>query len=84
MMGLMFGALYFLMILPNQRRQKKWQQMLSQLKPGDKITTTGGLHGIIVSLKDDVIILRVPPDNLKMEVGRGYGATVTTPEEGTK
>src|SRR3989440_1687614 len=77
-----FGIFYFLLILPQQRRQKKWQAMLETLKTGDKVTTSGGLRGTIISLKDDAITLRVPPDNLKLEVSRGSVVSVTTAEEG--
>ena len=77
-----FAIFYFLLILPQQRRQKKWQAMLGELKPGDRIVTSGGLRGTIMSLKDDVITLRVPPDNLKLEVSRASVVTVTTAEEG--
>src|SRR5262244_3180091 len=77
-----FAIFFFLLILPQQRRQKKWQAMLGELKTGDKITTSGGLRGTIMSLKDDSIILRVPPDNLKLEVSRGSVVSVTTAEEG--
>ena len=44
-----FAIFYFLLILPQQRRQKKWQAMLDQLKTGDKVTTSGGLRGTIMS-----------------------------------
>ena len=77
-----FAIFYFLLIMPQQRRQKKWQAMLGELKAGDKITTSGGLRGTILSLKDDSVILRVPPDNLKLEVSRGSVVSVTTAEEG--
>src|ERR1700685_3901858 len=76
-----FAIFYFLLIMPQQRRQKKWQQMLTELKTGDKVVTTGGLRGTIVALKDDYIHLRVPPDNLRLEVTRGSVASVTTGEE---
>lgn len=79
-----FAIFYFLLILPQQRRQKKWQAMLGELKPGDRVVTSGGLRGTIISLKDDAVTLRVPPDNLKIEVSRGSVAQVSTPEEGTK
>lgn len=78
------GILYVVMILPQQRRQKKWQALLGELKTGDKVTTTGGIRGIIVALKDDYIHLRVPPDNLRIEVSRASVASVTTPDEGEK
>ena len=78
---LIFGMFYFLLIIPQQRRQKKWQQMLSELKTGDKVVTSGGLNGTIFSIKEDSVTLRVPPDNLKMEVSRGSIVTVTSAEE---
>lgn len=76
-----FAVFYFLLIMPQQRRQKKWQGMLEQLKAGDKVTTSGGLRGTILSLKDDAIILRVPPDNLKVEVARSSIVSLTTAGE---
>jgi preprotein translocase subunit YajC len=81
---LMVGIMYLLMIRPQQTRQKKWQAMLEQLKAGDKIVTSGGIKGAIMSLKDDGVILRVPPDNLKMEVTRASIVTVITDEEEKK
>ena len=77
-----FAIFYFLLILPQQRKQKKWQAMLSELKTGDRVVTTGGLRGTIISLKDDALTLRVPPDNLKIEVSRGSVVSVATAEEG--
>ena len=73
-----FGIFYFLLIMPQQRRQKKWQQMLGDLKTGDKVVTTGGMRGTIISLKDDAVQLRVPPDNLRIEVTRASISSVTT------
>jgi preprotein translocase subunit YajC len=78
---LIIVVFYFLLIRPNQKRQKNWQEMLSNLKPGDKVTTTGGIRGTILSLKDDAIQLRIPPDNLKIEVVKTAIASVTTQEE---
>ena len=75
-----FAIFYFLLIMPQQRRQKKWQHMLGELKAGDKVVTTGGLRGVIFSVKDDALILRVAPDNLKLEVSRQAIASVITEE----
>ena len=75
-----FAIFYFLLIMPQQRRQKKWQQMLSQLKTGDKVVTSGGLRGTIIALKDDYMHLRVPPDNLRVEVSRASVVSVATEE----
>ena len=77
-----FAIFYFLLIMPQQRKQKKWQLMLSELKNGDKIVTSGGLRGTIISLKDDALTLRVPPDNLKLEISRSAVVSVTPAEEG--
>ena len=77
----MIAIFYFLLILPQQRRQKKWQAMLGELKTGDKVATSGGLRGTIVALKDDYVHLRVPPDNLRVEVSRSSIVSVTTPDE---
>ena len=78
---LIFGVFYLLLILPQQRRQKKWQAMLSELKTGDKVVTSGGLRGTIVALKDDSLHLRVPPDNLRIEVTRSSIVSLTKPDE---
>lgn len=75
---LIIGVFYLLLIRPNQKKQQTWQQMLSNLKPGDKVTTTGGMRGTILSIKDDAIQLRVPPDNIKIEVVKSAIASVTT------
>jgi len=78
---LIIVVFYFLLIRPNQKRQKQWQEMLTNLKPGDRVTTTGGIRGTILSIKDDAIQLRIPPDNLKIEVVKSAIASVTTQEE---
>jgi len=51
------------------------------LKTGDKVVTSGGLKGTIFSMKEDSVTLRVPPDNLKLDVSRASIVTVSTPEE---
>jgi len=81
---LIFAIFYFLLIMPQQRRQKKWQAMLGALKTGDRVTTSGGLRGTIIALRDDVVHLRVPPDNLRMEVLRSSVVSVAGPEEPAK
>lgn len=77
---LMIVVFYFLLIRPQQNRQRKWQSMLGNLKPGDKVTTTGGIRGVILSIKDDAIQLRIPPDNLRIEVVKSAIASVTQDE----
>jgi preprotein translocase subunit YajC len=81
---LIFAIFYFLLIMPQQRRQKKWQHMLGELKAGDKVVTSGGLRGTIISLRDDALQLRVPPDNLRLEISRSAVVSLANPEEGGK
>jgi preprotein translocase subunit YajC len=78
---LFFVVLYFLMILPNQRKQKKWQEMLGQLKSGDRVTTNGGIRGTVLTVKDDVVVLKVQPDGVKLEFAKSAIAAVTTDEQ---
>jgi preprotein translocase subunit YajC len=77
---LLIPVLYLVMIRPQQKRQKQWQEMLGSIKTGDRVTTAGGIRGIILSIKDDAIIIRVAPDNLKLEVAKSAIASVTTQE----
>jgi preprotein translocase subunit YajC len=79
-MLLIIPVLYFVMIRPQQKRQKQWQEMLGTVKAGDRVTTSGGVRGIILSIKDDAVIIRVAPDNIKMEVVKSAIASVTTQE----
>ena len=78
---LIIAVFYLLLIRPNQKKQQQWQQMLTNLKTGDKVTTTGGIRGTIISIKDDAFQLRIPPDNIKLEVVKSAIASVTTDEE---
>ncbi len=80
---LLIPLMYFVMIRPQQKRQKQWQEMLSSIKPGDRVTTAGGIRGIILSIKDDSMIIRVAPDNIKLEVSKTAIASVTTQESGS-
>ncbi len=72
---------YFLLMRPNQKKQQQWQQMLSNLKPGDRITTTGGIRGTVLALREDSLHIRVAPDGVKLEIARNAIGSVTTEEE---
>ncbi|WP_028611800.1 preprotein translocase subunit YajC [Paenibacillus harenae] len=74
---LMFAVFYFLLIRPQQKKQKQRTSMLSQLKKGDKISTIGGLHGTVVELTDDTVVLRVN-DTTKMTFERSAINTIIT------
>jgi preprotein translocase subunit YajC len=78
---LMFVAMYFLLIAPNQKKQKAWSAMLAALKTGDRITTNGGIRGTIVVVKDDVFVIKTAPDGVKLESVKSAVAAVTTGDE---
>ena len=77
---------YLIVIRPQQKQQQRHQQMLADLKAGDRVVTRGGIRGTIVGLreKDEAIILRIPPDQVKLEVLRSSIETVERPEEEAK
>ena len=75
-----FAIFYLLLILPQQRRQKKWQLMLNELKTGDRVVTSGGIRGIVMNIKDDALVLRLAPDNVKIEVLRSAVISVDAAE----
>ncbi|MFH0986143.1 MAG: preprotein translocase subunit YajC [Candidatus Omnitrophota bacterium] len=65
---LMFVIFYFLLIRPQQKKQKELQTMISQIKKGDKVVTTGGMLGVVSSLQDDYVVLAVGGSDNKIEV----------------
>ena len=71
-MVLIFAIFYFLLFLPMQRQKKQQRQMLESLQNGNVVQTSGGIIGTIVSRRDedDTLVLRVKPDNIKLEVAR--------------
>ena len=75
---------YLILILPQQRRQKKWQAMLDGLKAGDRVITSGGIRGTVIALRDDALHLRVPPDNLRIEVSKASVVSLAQADEGEK
>jgi preprotein translocase subunit YajC len=77
---LIIGIFYFLIIRPQNKKQKETQKMLSALKKGDKVVTIGGIHGTIASVKESTVIVRVD-DTIKMEFSRSAISTVTAQKE---
>lgn len=74
-MVLMFVMMYFLTIRPQRQRQKQLQAQIAALKTGDRVITTGGIHGLVTNIKDSTIILKVA-DNVKIEMDKPAVATV--------
>jgi preprotein translocase subunit YajC len=71
---------YFLLFMPMQRQKKKLAEMLKNLKSGDVVTTNGGITGTIVSVDADTVVLRVKPDNLKLQFSRAAVTAIVLPE----
>jgi preprotein translocase subunit YajC len=72
---------YFLFFLPMQRQKKQQAEMLANLQPGNVVVTTGGIVGTIVSTKEDIIVIRVKPDDVKLQFARHAVSGVVPAEE---
>ena len=82
---LIFGIFYFLLFMPMQRQKKKQQAMLRSLQNGNTVLTSGGIVGTIVSMgDDDTLVLRVKPDNIKLQVARSSVSNLVTAGDGKK
>ena len=66
----MIAIFYFLLFLPMQRQKKQTAKMLAELQNGDTVITSGGIVGTIVAIDNDTLVLRVKPDNIKLQVAR--------------
>ena len=66
---LMFAVLYLLILRPQIKKQKSTQRMIDELKKGDEIVTSGGIHGVITNMKDDTLVVKIA-DNVKVELSR--------------
>src|SRR5215475_10068039 len=75
------GIFYFLVFMPMQRQKKQQAQMLSSLQAGSEVVTTGGLMGTIVSITGDTLILRVKPDNVKLQIARSAVSSLINAEK---
>jgi preprotein translocase subunit YajC len=78
---LIFAIFYFLLFMPMQRQRKNQQKMLAGLQNGNVVVTSGGIVGTIVAIEsDDTLVLRVKPDNVKIQVTRGSVSSLVTAE----
>ena len=85
MMGLLplfliFIVFYFMVFRPQQIKQKEHQRMVSSLEKGDKVVTSGGMHGLVTGLKEKTVYLKIA-DNVRVEINR---ASISGVEKGTK
>lgn len=70
---------YFLVFMPMQKQKKAQAAMLAALQAGNEVVTTGGIVGTVVSVSDQTLILRVKPDNIKLQVARSSVASLMNP-----
>ncbi len=82
---LMIAIFYFLVFMPMRRQQGKQKEMIKALQNGQTVLTSGGIIGTIVAVNDDTLILRIKPDNLKIQVARtAVTSVVASDDQGKK
>ena len=77
--ALFAGVIYFALLRPQQLAKKKVEETIKGAKTGDKIVTTGGIHGVITNVKDSTVILKVA-DNVKIEIEKSHIDKITRPD----
>jgi len=78
---IIFAIFYFLLIRPQQRKAKQHKQLLTELRKGDKVVSSGGLHGVITGLSDDVLTVEISP-KVRVKMSRGSISGVIRRAEG--
>ena len=71
-----FVVFILMMVIPQRKRKKQFETMMSNLKPGKMIKTIGGIYGKIVAVKEDLITVEVLPDKVRMVFAKGAVATI--------
>lgn len=80
----MLAIMYFVIFMPMQRQKKQQATMLASLEAGKEVLTTGGIVGTIVSISGDTLIVRVKPDNVKLQMTRAAITSVVNPAGSTE
>ena len=78
--ALMFLVLYLLILRPQMRKQRNQQRMIDELEKNDEIVTSGGIHGTILNIKDDILVVKIA-ENVKIEVSRAAVSRVKNKED---
>ncbi len=78
---LIMAMVYFALIRPQAQAKKKAEETIKGAKTGDKIVTSGGIHGLITNVKDTTVIVKVA-DNVKLEIEKSHIDKITRPESG--
>jgi preprotein translocase subunit YajC len=81
LMIIMFAVMYFLIIRPQKQKEKKRQEMISNVRKQDRIVTAGGVHGVVVSVKENDVIVRVDDaKDVKIKVDKSAITSVSIPK----
>jgi preprotein translocase subunit YajC len=80
---LMFVVFYFVLIAPMRKQQKKTKELLSSLKKGDRVVTTGGIYGTLAQVEDQVVWLKIA-DTIKIKLNRSAIAGLATDQDTSK
>jgi preprotein translocase subunit YajC len=80
---LVFVIFYLLIIMPSRKKQKKHQEMVEKLKPGDKIVTNGGIYGTVMGTKEDRIEVKIS-SNVKIDITKNAVAAIIGPKKDEK
>jgi preprotein translocase subunit YajC len=81
---LMIAIFYFLVFMPMRRQQRNQKEMIKSLESGQTVLTSGGIIGTIVAVNDDTLILRIKPDNLKIQIARSAVTSLVNADEPAK
>jgi preprotein translocase subunit YajC len=81
---LMVAIFYFLVFMPMRRQQKNQKDMIAALQNGQTVVTSGGIVGTIIAVNDDTLILRIKPDNVKLQVARSAVTSLFTADDVAK
>ncbi len=79
--ALMFGILYLLIIRPQKKKQKQLQEMITNVRKNDNVVTVGGVHGVVVSVKEKEVIIRVDDSkDVKLKIDKSALTSVSVPK----
>ena len=79
--AIMFGLMYFLLIMPEKKRTKKYNEMISTLEKNDEILTRGGIMGKIIIVEDDYVIMETSAERTKLKISKNGIAAKINKEE---
>lgn len=84
MLVLMLAVFYFMLIRPENKRKKEAEEMRSAVKTGDRITTIGGIMGIVVHVKEDRVVMETGADQVRIEIAKWAISSNDTADEAAK